>query len=85
MARLLANCQTGVFLGYASSKGYTLLDRRLYLPQEWVEFEAYAERRRRCGVPEDIEFKTKPTLHRSLVVVISDNIFCKNPFHAAFC
>src|SRR5919109_1313811 len=27
-----ANCQAGVFLGYASAIGYTLLDRRLYLP-----------------------------------------------------
>ncbi len=32
-----ANCQAGVFLGYASSRGYTLLDRRLYMPQEWLE------------------------------------------------
>lgn len=30
-----ANCQAGVYVGYASRKGYTLLDRRLYLPQEW--------------------------------------------------
>lgn len=32
-----ANCQAGVYVGYASRQGYTLLDRRLYLPQEWVE------------------------------------------------
>jgi SRSO17 transposase len=57
-----ANCQAGVFLGYASRKGYTLLDRRLYLPQEWVAEGAYAARRRRCGVPTDIAFKTKPQL-----------------------
>lgn len=56
----IANCQSGVFLGYASRKGYTLLDRRLYLPEEWMKDEAYAERRKKCGVPEDIEFKTKP-------------------------
>jgi SRSO17 transposase len=31
-----ANGQAGVFLGYASRQGDTLLDRRLYLPQEWV-------------------------------------------------
>ncbi len=30
------NCQAGVFLGYASRKGATLLDRRLYLPQGLV-------------------------------------------------
>ena len=57
-----ANCQAGVSLGYASRQGYTLLDRRLYLPQEWVEDEASAARRRRCGVPADLPFKTKPTL-----------------------
>ncbi len=28
------NCQAGVFLGYASRTGYTLLDRRLYLPDQ---------------------------------------------------
>jgi SRSO17 transposase len=29
-----ANCQAGVFLGYASYAGYTLLHRRLYMPTE---------------------------------------------------
>ena len=65
-----ANCQAGVFLGYASRKGYTLLGRRLYLPQEWVEDEAYAERRRRCGVPADTPFKTKPTLGGEMVQAV---------------
>ena len=57
-----ANCQAGVYVGYASRQGDTLLDRRRYLPQAWVEDEAYAERRRRCGVPEDIACQTKPAL-----------------------
>jgi SRSO17 transposase len=57
-----ANCQAGVFLGYVSSQGYTLLDRRLYLPEEWVHSEDYAERRRTCGVPADITFRTKNEL-----------------------
>ena len=65
-----ANCQAGVFLGYASRKGYTLLDRRLYLPQEWVEEEAYAQRRRRCGVPVELPFKTKPTLGGEMVQAV---------------
>lgn len=55
----VANCQAGVFLGYASAKGHTLLDRRLYLPQEWVEDEEYATRRAKCGIPQDTTFKTK--------------------------
>ena len=29
------NCQVGVFLAYASSRGATLLNRALYLPREW--------------------------------------------------
>ena len=28
-----ANCQAGVFVGYGSSQGYTMLDRRLYVPR----------------------------------------------------
>lgn len=63
----VANCQVGVFLGYASQHGRTLLDRRLYLPQEWVEDDDYAERRRKCGVPEEITFKTKPALLLEMV------------------
>jgi SRSO17 transposase len=41
--------------------------RRLYLPQEWIEDAAYAERRRKCGVPEEITFKTKPALLLEMV------------------
>jgi SRSO17 transposase len=65
-----ANCQAGVYVGYASRQGYTLLDRRLYLPQEWVEEDAYAERRRRCGVPADLPFKTKPALGWEMIQAI---------------
>jgi len=65
-----ANCQAGVYLGYASRQGYTLLDRRLYLPREWVEEEAYAARRRKCGVPPDIAFKTKPTLGWEMIQAV---------------
>jgi SRSO17 transposase len=62
-----ANCQAGVFLSYASSKGYTLLDRRLYLPQEWIEDETHAERRLTCGIPNDMTFKRKPELALEMV------------------
>jgi SRSO17 transposase len=55
------NCQAEVFAAYASRKGYTLLDRRLYLPDEWFD-AAHRERWHKCGVPEDTRFKTKPTL-----------------------
>jgi SRSO17 transposase len=33
-ARRIENCQIGVFLAYASSRGCTLIDRELYLPKK---------------------------------------------------
>jgi SRSO17 transposase len=53
------NCQIGVFLSYASSKGRTFLDRELYLPQTWADDP---ERRREAGVPPEVRFATKPNL-----------------------
>jgi SRSO17 transposase len=60
----IENCQIGVFLAYASSKGHTLLDRDLYLPKEWAEDEA---RRKEAGVPEEVQFATKPQLARKML------------------
>lgn len=65
-----ANCHAGVDVGYASRQGSTLLDRRLYVPHEGVEEEAYAARRRQCGVPPDIAFKTKPTLGWEMIQAV---------------
>ena len=53
------NCQVGVFLGYTRGAYRTLIDRRLYLPQAWIDD---AGRRKRCGVPEEVEFQTKAEL-----------------------
>ena len=58
-----ANCQAGVFLGYASRKGYTLLDRRLYLSEEWIEQEAYQARRQQCGVPKEITHRARRVIN----------------------
>jgi SRSO17 transposase len=68
-----ANCQAGVFLGYASYAGYTLLDRRLYMPREWVEDDAFAERRAKCGVPNAIRFQTKPELGWEMIREVVDD------------
>jgi SRSO17 transposase len=56
-----ANCQAGVFAGYASSKGYTLLDARLYVPEDWFS-EEYAARRVKCRFPQGVHFQTKNEL-----------------------
>src|SRR5215216_2935083 len=62
-----ANCQAGVFVAYASQHGYGLLDRRLYLPEEWVNDAAYAERRKACGMPDSVTFTTKPLLGWAMI------------------
>lgn len=50
------NCQVGVFMAYATSKGHGPLDRRLFLPKDWGEDDA---RREECHVPEEVEHRTK--------------------------
>jgi SRSO17 transposase len=60
------NCQAGVFLGYASRTGYTLLDRRLYLPEPWFDDE-HAPRWRACRIPAEIVFQTKAELGAEMV------------------
>jgi SRSO17 transposase len=57
----IANCQQGVFAAYVSRKGYTFLDRRLYLPEEWFD-DAHAPLRQRYGVPPELRFQTEPQL-----------------------
>ena len=54
----IANGQVGVYLGYASHKGYSLIEGQLFMPEKWFE-EEHTERRQACGVPENLVFKTK--------------------------
>jgi len=63
------NCQVGVFAAYASPYGYALLDKRLFIPQKWFS-DDYKPRRKKCKLPENAEFKTKP----QLAVKIFNNI-----------
>jgi SRSO17 transposase len=58
------NCQIGVFLAYATRRGRTLLDRELYLPQEWTEDK---ERLKEAGVPENVGFATKLVMARRMI------------------
>ena len=58
------NCQMGVFLAYAGPQGHTLLDERLYLPEEWAADRA---RREAAGVPDEVVFRTKPELALELI------------------
>ncbi len=62
----LANCQVGVYLGYASRKGYTLLAGQLFVPEGWFA-DDQATVRDAVGIPADLTFKTKPELALDLV------------------
>ncbi|MFF7945047.1 IS701 family transposase [Nocardia gamkensis] len=53
------NCQLGVFLAYASRHGHALVDRELYLPESWT---VDRDRCRAAGIPDEVEFTTKPRL-----------------------
>jgi SRSO17 transposase len=57
----VANSQVGVYLGYASRKGYSSLDARLFLPEKWFA-ETHRELRQLCGVPEALSYQTKPEI-----------------------
>lgn len=69
------NCQSGVFVGYASEKGYGLLTSRLYMPKIWFSKE-YEDRRKSNRVPEDLRFKTKPQIALDLITqIVQTNLF----------
>lgn len=62
----VANSQVGVHLGYVSRIGYSLVDSRLFVPDEWFD-QAHAQRRQACGVPADLSFQTKPEIGLALL------------------
>ncbi len=60
----IENAQVAVFLAYASARGYTFIDREIYLPRCWTDDAA------RCaaaGVPEQVRFATKISLARRML------------------
>jgi SRSO17 transposase len=58
------NSQVGVFLGYASPKGYAFIDRALYLPEEWTSDRV---RCREAGIPDEVGFATKGELAKRML------------------
>ena len=58
------NCQLGVFLAYVTAGGHVLLDRRLYLPQDWTDDP---DRRREAKVPAAVTFQTIPELGHAML------------------
>jgi len=66
------NCQSGVFLGYTSAKGYGLVASRLYMPERWFA-DDHAQRRQDTWVPEGLVFQTKPQIARDLLARIAQS------------
>ena len=64
------NCQVGVFAGYASRKGYALVDKRLFLPEAWLT-DAYAARRSKCQIPPEVPWQSKPQLAAAMLQAIT--------------
>jgi SRSO17 transposase len=58
------NCQVGVFLSYVTALGHALIDRELYLPQDWC---ADLPRRQAAHIPDHVPFATKPELAKLMV------------------
>jgi SRSO17 transposase len=60
----VANCQIGVFLSYVTARGHGLIDRELYLPEEWCRD---LPRRQAAHIPDTVTFATKPELAQRMV------------------
>jgi SRSO17 transposase len=60
----IENVQVAVYLTYAARRGHALIDRALYLPRSWADDAA---RRGEAGVPDGVEFATKPALAVAMI------------------
>jgi SRSO17 transposase len=65
----VANCQEGVFILYASRRGYAFLDKRLYVLAEWFTAD-YRDHWTACGMPETLSFQTEPELGLDMITVL---------------
>lgn len=65
----IANCQASVVLAYASERGFTRVDRRLYLPEAWFEADHQA-RWQACGIPDAVTFQTRTELGGDMIQAV---------------
>ena len=81
------NCQVGVFLAYASRRGCAILDRELYLSEDWHDDR---DRMKKAGVPDDVPiWRSKDELAEEIIDralkggvpgawVVADAVCCNN-------
>jgi SRSO17 transposase len=89
----ITNAVNIVYATWASPRGHAIVDARLYLPQEWADDPA---RRARAGVPERVEFATKPQLAVQILTELryegrlpdwltADEVYGQNPTLRTWC
>jgi SRSO17 transposase len=60
----VANGINVVYASYAAPGGHAVIAARLYVPADWA---GDRDRRRAAGIPEDLEFQTKPRLAAEII------------------
>ena len=86
------NCQVGVFASLVSALGHGLIDRELYVPEDWC---CDLVRRRAAHIPDALTFATKPELAQRMVHraqqaglpfrwVVADTVYGHSPDLRAF-
>jgi SRSO17 transposase len=60
----IENAQVAVYLVYAARAGHAIIDRELYVPRSWT---GDRDRRQDAGIPEQVEFATKPALATGMI------------------
>ncbi len=89
----IENAQVAVYLTYAAARGHAMIDRELYLPKCWTDDP---DRLTEAGVPDDIEFLTKPALATGMLTralragiparwVTGDEVYGNDPSLRAEC
>ena len=73
----IENCQIGVFLAYSSPKGYSIIDRELYLPKEWMDDRLRCED---AKIPEEVTFKNKISLRSKYFIFVGYGRQCLRRF-----
>ena len=71
------NCQIGLFLAYVSNRGQTLLDRELYLSDDWLWD---LKRMDETGVPEEIQILSHRDKHELAQAMIGRALAAGVPF-----
>jgi len=63
----VANGINVVYASYAAPSGHAVIGARLYVPRDWA---GDSGRRAAAGIPEDLEFKTKPQLAAEMITQV---------------